>query len=125
MILDIHTHHPVPQPLAVIDASLRPGAEPVEIIDSQLYSAGIHPYDTVADIPEERWSELERQLALPNVVAVGECGVDLSGRGGMMFRQLQIFKRQIELAEKLGKPMIVHCVKAEDVICGLRRDLQP
>ena len=125
MILDIHTHHPVPQPTAVIDASHRPGQAPVAIVEGQCYSAGIHPYDTVEDIPEETWEELERMLEQPGFVAVGECGVDLSGQGGMMFRQLQIFRRQIEISERLKKPMIVHCVKGEDVVCGLRRDLQP
>lgn len=125
MILDIHTHHPAPQPQAVIDASPRIGAAAIGLADSQLYSAGIHPWDTVQEIPDSMWSELERLLNLPQFVAVGECGVDLSGRGGMMFRQLQVFKRQIDLSERLGKPMVVHCVKAEDVICGLRRDLRP
>ncbi len=125
MILDIHTHHPAPQPLAVIDASPRSEGVAVEIADGQLYSAGIHPYDTISEIPDEMWQRLEELLRLPQVVAVGECGVDLSGRGGMMYRQLQIFRRQIEMSEALKKPMIVHCVKADDVICGLRRDLKP
>lgn len=125
MILDIHTHHPAPRPLAIVDASPRLNANPVELINGQLYSAGIHPYDTITDIPEEMWTRLEELLDKPEVVAIGECGIDLSGRGGMMFRQLQVLKRQIDLSEKLRKPIILHCVKADDVICGLRRDLQP
>lgn len=111
--------------MAVIDASPRATMAPVEIHPDQLYSAGIHPWDTTADIPESVWKDLEALLQRPEIVAVGECGVDLAGKGGMMFRQLQVMRRQIDLSEKLQKPMIVHCVKAEDVICGLRRDLKP
>ena len=112
MILDIHTHKAAPQPLAVVDISFIRNPE-FRAVDGQLYSAGIHPWDTHRDVTPEEF------------VAVGEAGVDLSGRGGMMFRQLNIFKRQIELSESLKKPIIVHCVKAEDVLCGLIRDLKP
>lgn len=124
MILDIHTHKKAPQPLAVVDISFlsNQGFSPVE---SQLYSAGIHPWDTHRDVTPEEWTDLEDLLRRPEFVAIGEAGIDLSGRGGMMFRQLNIFKRQIELSENLKKPIIVHCVKAGDVICGLLRDLKP
>lgn len=124
MILDIHTHHKVPQPLGIVDASPLAVLD-FEAIPNQCYSAGIHPWDTVQPISEDVWSELERRLSLPGFVAVGEAGVDMSGRAGMLFVQIQVLKRQIDLSERLGKPMIMHCVKAEDVICGLRRDLKP
>lgn len=124
MIIDIHTHHAAPQPQGVIDASplSMPEFTPA---DGQLYSAGIHPWSTVDPIDDTVWAELETRLLLPQFVAVGECGVDLSGNAGMLYVQLQVLKRQIELSERLGKPIIIHCVKAEDVICGLRRDLKP
>lgn len=124
MILDIHTHHPAPQPLGVVDVS--PLAVPDFIpLNNQLYSAGIHPWDTASPIAEETWKELERRFSLPGFAAVGEAGIDLSGRGGPLYVQLPVFRRQQELSEKLRLPLIVHCVKAEDVICGLRRDLAP
>lgn len=124
MILDIHTHKAAPQPLAVVDISFIRNPK-FKAVDGQLYSAGIHPWDTHRDVTSEEWTRLEELLSRPEFVAVGEAGVDLSGRGGMMFRQLNIFKRQIELSESLKKPIIVHCVKAEDVLCGLIRDLKP
>lgn len=124
MILDIHTHKAAPQPLAVVDISFIRNPE-FRAVDGQLYSAGIHPWDTHRDVTPEEWTRLEELLRRPEFAAVGEAGVDLSGRGGMMFRQLNIFKRQIELSESLKKPIIVHCVKAEDVLCGLIRDLKP
>lgn len=125
MILDIHTHHPAPQPSAIIDASPRIGMPGMEIVENQYYSAGIHPYDTIDDMPDELWIRLETLVRLPQVVAIGEGGIDLSGKGGPLFRQLRAFRHLIDLSESLEKPLLVHCVKGEDIICGLRRDLKP
>lgn len=111
--------------MAIIDVSPRLGMPSMEILENQYYSAGIHPYDTVDDVPVELWGRLEALLQLRQVVAVGEGGIDLSGKGGPLYRQLRIFKRLVDISESMGKPLLVHCVKGEDVICGLRRDLKP
>ncbi len=124
MILDIHTHHAAPQPLGIVDIEFGSG-KGFESVEGQCYSAGIHPWNTMNEISGESWDSLEDILQRPEFVAVGEAGIDLSGKGGMLYRQLQIFRRQIDISENLRKPMIVHCVKAEDIICGLIRDLKP
>lgn len=117
--LDIHTHHPAPQPLGVINATM----EDFNPEEGQRYSIGIHPWATTGAMPGlADWEKLEKLASLPCVVAIGECGVD-KVRGGFMFKQMLVFNRQIELSEKLGKPLIVHDVKAHDAIVGLRREL--
>lgn len=122
-ILDCHTHHAAPQPEGVI--SVTP-AEATALGSSagQLYSVGIHPWETLEAPSEQLWADLERAAELSFVVAIGECGVDTL-KGGPVFRQLQVLKRQIELSERLGKPLILHDVKAHDILTGLRRDLAP
>lgn len=120
LCLDIHTHHPAPQPMAVVNASLTDFI-PVE---GQLYSLGIHPWLSDKLPVEAEWNELEKLAEMPCVVAIGECGIDKL-KGGPMFRQLLILKRQIELSEKLAKPLILHDVKAHDMILGLKKDLNP
>ena len=121
MLLDLHSHRQAPYPEGIInimDCNL-PRQE------GQLYSVGLHPWDTAdGDVPEEVFEGLERLVDLPEVVAIGECGVDTL-KGGPMFRQLLVFKRQVELSERVGKPLIVHAVKAMDMILGLKRDLNP
>lgn len=118
-MLDIHTHKGAPQPEGVV--SLR---REEELLPGQLYSIGLHPWDTAGeDLPLLR-QQIERLAERPQVVAIGEAGIDTL-RGAPMFRQLQEFKWQSELSERLGKPMIIHAVKADDIICGLRRDLSP
>lgn len=75
------------------------------------YSAGIHPWDTVESPSQEVWSWLEAMAADPRVAAIGECGLDAL-RGAPLDTQEQLFRRQLELAASVGKPVIVHCVRA-------------
>lgn len=120
MILDIHTHRPAPYPDGVV--SLR--NFDVNPVEGQLYSAGIHPWDTV-DVPgDDTFARLEKLAREKQVVMIGECGVD-PAKGAPLFRQLQILKRQIDLSERLNKPLLLHCVKSADIIMGLKRDLNP
>lgn len=127
MILDMHTHKEAPQPLAIINIRVK-GDGNIPVLDpSQAYSVGIHPWD-LPEMNQEQIDaaikEVETLAALPNVLAVGECGVDTL-RGGAMFRQLNTFKAQIQISEQTSKPMIIHNVKADDIVCALRRDLKP
>ena len=120
MILDIHTHNASPQPEALI--SVAPSEfKPVE---GQLYSVGIHPWDTVTPMESKELELLESVAAHPQVAAIGETGIDML-KGGPLFKQMQLFKFHIELSEKLKKPLVIHDVRAHDVILGLKRDLKP
>ncbi len=121
MILDIHTHHPAPDPEAVICVAPAQFAP----VDGQLYSVGIHPWSLEAGEPSAgEWEQLERAAAHPRVAAIGETGIDLL-KGGPLFRQLNVLKRHIELSERIGKPLILHCVRAHDHIAQLRRAMKP
>jgi TatD DNase family protein len=78
---------------------------------------GIHPWyaDDYTSLVEERFMELVRE---PEVVAVSETGLDFKGRMTKEWvredryidreTQIESFKRQLRLAEKLGVPAIVH-----------------
>lgn len=118
--LDIHTHHPAPQPQAVI------AVEPEEFIpiDDQRYSVGYHPWTLLQPPSSSQWLQFEEEASSPNVVAIGEAGIDKI-KGAPMFLQLMVFRKQIEISEKLQKPLIIHDVKAHDVITGLKRDMNP
>ncbi|MCH5213998.1 MAG: TatD family hydrolase [Muribaculaceae bacterium] len=121
MLLDIHSHRPAPYPEGVV--SLASLAEP--LLPGQLYSAGIHPWTTGSLADEDAaFARLEQLVALPQVVAIGECGVDPL-RGAPMYRQIQILTRQCRLAEAAGKPLLLHAVKSADIILGLKKDLNP
>ena len=133
MLLDIHTHRQLPQPEGIYSICL--GEEKIEFIDNQYYSLGIHPWTAARngmapegmdeDLTETLFNELEMNAGREDVLAIGECGVDLGPKGGPLYKQLLLFKRHVALSEKIGKPLIIHEVKAHDIIAGARRDLKP
>ncbi|MBO4550274.1 MAG: TatD family hydrolase, partial [Bacteroidaceae bacterium] len=57
-------------------------------------------------------------------LAIGECGLD-AVRGPSMDIQEEVFLRQVALSEELGKPLVIHCVKAIDRLLLLRRQQHP
>lgn len=128
-ILDIHRHlkageEGILHPEAVIGICV--GRDRFEPVEQQLYSAGIHPWHIgTEDVTDSLWSELEEIAARPDVVAIGECGVDLGPQYGPLYKQLLLFKRHVELSERLRKPIVIHDVKAHDIIAGARRDMKP
>lgn len=133
MILDIHTHNLRPNSEAIIDASTLIAGQlmPLQQIIAgnadyagQCWSVGVHPWDTINDIHDALWEAVETSARSENVVAIGEAGIDTL-KGGPMFRQLQVFSRLVALSEQTAKPLIIHDVKAHDIIIGLKRDLHP
>ena len=124
-IIDIHTHNTLPQPNAIEAICIKNDTPSPTLEKGQLYSVGIHPWDTVDDITPDTFERLDRLAEDPGVAAVGECGIDLTPHGGPMFRQIQIFKHHIDLSERIAKPLVVHNVKSHDIIVGARKDLKP
>jgi TatD DNase family protein len=84
-------------------------------------SAGIHPHEAakVADGDMERIAAL---LNDPDVVAVGELGLDYHYDFADRPTQQRAFAAQLEIARGCGKPLIVHCREAfEDCITLLEQ----
>lgn len=125
MILDIHTHRMPPQPQAVVSVRIDATGAAFTPLKDQLYSAGIHPWDTTMSFPDATvLKRLETLCTDPQMVAVGECGIDKL-KGAPLFRQMLVMRRLIEISEKAGKPLIIHSVRAHDTILGLKKDLVP
>jgi len=75
-------------------------------------TAGIHPHDA-AQATEADFAELRRICEEPEVVAVGECGLDFHYDRSPRPLQREVFVRQIRLARELGKPLVVHTREAD------------
>jgi len=71
-------------------------------------SVGIHPHDA-AEATEADFEEMERLARGPRVVGVGEMGLDFFRNLSPHDVQDRVFRRQIEVARRVGKPVIVHC----------------
>lgn len=74
-------------------------------------TVGLHPWDTARREAGDFIEELSHLLTLPQCVALGECGLDRR-RGAELPLQRQYFTRQIELAQRMGKSLVIHCVAA-------------
>ena len=73
-----------------------------------IYAAiGWHPVDAI-HLTEELFAELEEQVKHPKVVAIGECGLDYYWDKSPKDIQKEVFIRQIELAKKVNKPLVIH-----------------
>lgn len=70
-------------------------------------AAGIHP-ENCQKLPQDYISQLERLAASPRVKAIGEIGLDYHYEGYDKRLQAEVFERQLELAEKLSLPVIIH-----------------
>lgn len=70
-------------------------------------SVGIHPHDakSMRDSDMER---LEKMTGNPKVKAIGETGLDFYRNYSDRESQEKVFHMQIDLAQKLGLPMIIH-----------------
>lgn len=83
-------------------------------------SAGIHPHDGGFD--RTRAAELEKLVAQPAVIAVGETGLDYYYDFAPRDGQQWWFEYQLELAQRYAKPVIIHCRNAAvDVLNTIRR----
>lgn len=81
------------------------------------YCLGIHPWFVGEHVPGDL-DELHDLLstASPRCVALGECGLDRLK--GDLAEQQPWFEAQIEMAQELGLPLVVHSVKTHDEVAA-------
>jgi TatD DNase family protein len=76
-------------------------------------TVGFHP-EHADEIKDCDWEILEEQLKDSNVVALGEIGLDYHWNKDNKEKQKEVFKRQLFLADKYNKPVIIHSRDAMD-----------
>lgn len=82
-------------------------------------SVGLHPW-TLTDRWPELLPELTAAAADDRVVLIGEAGLDRL-QGPSMEVQLKAFAAVAALADHVGKPLLIHCVRAFEEILLLHR----
>lgn len=86
------------------------------------YSIGIHPWYIDENRLETDLKVIEEKLQLSECLALGECGLDKRIDVPMTL-QVDVFKKQIALAEKYQKPLVLHLVAAFDELIALKKQL--
>jgi TatD DNase family protein len=110
---DLHTHLFSADPAVWAVRSFHQQEKREEEQHAGPRSVGLHPWFLSPENLEEDWAWLERRSLQPEVVAIGEAGLDRL-QGPLMPFQEMAFMRQLQLAEARQKPLIVHCVRAWD-----------
>ena len=100
-------------PLALRLAQAHPGV---------LYAtAGVHPHHAV-EYTEECDAEMRALHAHPEVVAVGECGLDYFRDFSPRPAQRRAFERQLQIAVDTGKPLFLHQRDAHDDFVAMMKN---
>ncbi|MDE7324663.1 MAG: TatD family hydrolase [Lachnospiraceae bacterium] len=93
-----------------VGASLKSTEASIKLADKYAFiyaAAGVHPSET-AELTEENFKWLEDQCHNKKVVAVGEIGLDYYWDEPGHEIQKFWFQRQLDLAHKINKPVIIH-----------------
>lgn len=119
---DIHTHQRPQQATETVFSCFKEDYPlPGEIVR---FSVGIHPWHLTESNADEHWQWLIEVANRPQVVAIGECGLDKL-KGPSLALQMDVFKRCALFAEERSLPLIIHAVKCSNELIRLKKELRP
>ncbi len=86
-------------------------------------TAGVHPHHAL-EVTAEGLAELRALHQLPEVVAVGECGLDYFRDFSPRPAQRKAFEAQLQLAVDCGKPLFLHQRDAHDDFVAMMKNFE-
>ena len=122
--VDIHTHRLPRIPGTAIVNCYPDVFSPKE---GEWYSVGIHPWHVPAAVTSNVRCEMNMLPSLvghPQVLAIGEAGLDKLADAPMAV-QMEVFEYQARLSVELGKPLVIHLVKAMSELLKLKQQIKP
>jgi len=81
--------------------------------DNMYATVGVHPHDA-KDVTADTLAQLNQLAQNVNVVAIGETGLDFHYNFSKQPDQLRVFAAQLNLAQELNLPVVVHSRNAFD-----------
>jgi TatD DNase family protein len=121
--VNIHSHEGSSEAL-VLQNLIIDKQQPPALNHGSYYTAGLHPWYLSAAEANTYLYILEKTLEQPNVLALGEAGLDRACTVNFEL-QLHVFQKQILLAESMRLPLIIHCVRAYEQLIQLKNQLKP
>jgi len=115
-MFNLHTHVSQNKAIVNIDDVISFVSEP-----NYYYSLGNHPWRK--DISVQTLEEL--LIKHPQIIAIGECGLDKQKSYHHFEEQIKVFEKQVILSEKHQKPIILHVVKSYSEMITLKKKLNP
>jgi TatD DNase family protein len=84
-------------------------------------TVGVHPHDASA-MDDALFDAVAQACEAPEVVAIGEMGLDYHYDNSPREAQREAFRRQIDLAKRLDKPIVVHTREAPEETLAILRE---
>ncbi|WP_133405731.1 TatD family hydrolase [Parashewanella tropica] len=115
VLQEANQHHV--EAMVIIGSDLDESADVINTCShypNQLFAtAGVHPHHASS------WNSHSRNRLIelakhPQVVAIGECGLDFNRNYSPKQDQLYAFEQQLHIAAELNKPIYMHCRDAHD-----------
>lgn len=124
--IDIHTHDGTADShtISVVNKYMAGWGRADKQSPGTYFSVGIHPWK-VAPNWKEHIPIVENMAKHPDVLMVGECGLDKVHGECDMELQKEVFRWHILLSERLEKPLLIHCVKAFDELFRIKKETAP
>lgn len=115
--IDLHTHQ---QKTGAFVQILNQFAQDLPLPgDDHFYSAGIHPWHIGKVDQDKCLNLLTEAAARRNLLAIGECGLDKAIATEFSVQE-DYFRKQIGIAGKYNKPLIIHCVRAYNELIRMK-----
>ncbi|MCG8699769.1 MAG: TatD family hydrolase [Bacteroidales bacterium] len=122
MYIDIHRHSEDNGKAQFVLRNLFPD-QLSEIRPNNYYSVGLHPWFVNENSLNTDIRSIDEVCNSRNILALGETGLDKVKPIPFEW-QLKAFQKQVELAESIQKPVIIHCVKAYSEVISIRKKLK-
>lgn len=120
-MFNIHTYHITDSEPCLLNAD--PSTLQPSYPSQVALSVGLHPWQVATDW-QETFSSVCVAAERTDVWAIGECGLDKVKAGASLSVQMEALRAHIALAERVQKPMIIHCVRAFDELLALRKEAE-
>jgi TatD DNase family protein len=115
LLINIHSHRiPATNEIAIQNKY----SNFAEVENPGFYSLGLHPCYINADSWKTDMQALRKWCTHANVRAVGECGLDKICTTDFGLQQ-EVFIEQIQIANDICKPLVLHCVRAYEELLHL------
>lgn len=125
-LLDCHTHSQKVSCQAIRSLTYVEWSGDATIEEGQLYSIGFHPWSLPLEENQTALiDQMQRRLAsTPQIVAVGECGIDKLRSNATLSQQLVWLEAQMRLACQLQRPILLHTVRAWAEMIEMRSQME-
>ncbi|MDP8244269.1 MAG: TatD family hydrolase [Candidatus Hinthialibacter antarcticus] len=111
----------------VIGYDLETSKKAIEIAEQHKYlyaAVGVSPHD-ICKTPKGYIDQIRDFAAHEKVVAIGEAGLEYHYPVGPKEEQIEGFKQQIQLANELNKPIVIHLRDADDDFIQIMNEEPP